>query len=85
VELFIHLLHLWNKQKNETSVRVMIDLITNSCYNYMCDRRVNLKGGWRLPLIERGVMPMTVFEALMFAIAFASLVVSILSFNQQKK
>ncbi|WP_353391810.1 MULTISPECIES: putative holin-like toxin [Anoxybacillaceae] len=27
---------------------------------------------------------MTVFEALMFAIAFASLIVSILSFNQKK-
>ncbi|WP_221212134.1 putative holin-like toxin [Anoxybacillus rupiensis] len=29
-------------------------------------------------------MPMTVFEALMFAIAFASLIVSILSFHQKK-
>ncbi|WP_420038597.1 putative holin-like toxin [Parageobacillus thermoglucosidasius] len=29
-------------------------------------------------------MPMTVFEALMFAIAFASLVVSILSHHQKK-
>ncbi|MFD2360633.1 putative holin-like toxin [Parageobacillus sp. G301] len=27
---------------------------------------------------------MTVFEALMFAIAFASLIVSILSYNQKK-
>ncbi|WP_370643316.1 MULTISPECIES: putative holin-like toxin [Geobacillus] len=29
-------------------------------------------------------MPMTVFEALMFAIAFASLIVSMLSHNQKK-
>jgi len=41
--------------------------------------------GWsaNLPL-RRGVMPMTVFEALMFSVAFASLVVSILSYNQKK-
>ncbi|HWI46867.1 MAG TPA: putative holin-like toxin [Rummeliibacillus sp.] len=29
-------------------------------------------------------MPMSVFEALMFAIAFATLIVSILAFNQKK-
>ncbi|WP_369668763.1 putative holin-like toxin [Thalassobacillus devorans] len=28
--------------------------------------------------------PMTVFEALMFAVAFATLVIGILSFNQKK-
>ncbi|WP_371683860.1 putative holin-like toxin [Rummeliibacillus sp. TYF005] len=29
-------------------------------------------------------MPMSVFEALMFAIAFATLVIAILSFNHKK-
>ncbi|WP_370468105.1 putative holin-like toxin [Parageobacillus thermoglucosidasius] len=35
-------------------------------------------------MCRKGVMPMTVFEALMFAIAFASLIVSILSYSQKK-
>ena len=32
----------------------------------------------------KGVMQLTVFETLMFAIAFGSLIIAILSFNQKK-
>lgn len=33
--------------------------------------------------VDPGVMPMSVYEALMFAVTFAALVVAILSFNHK--
>ncbi len=41
-----------------------------------------LKGGWLTP--GKGSDAMIVFEALMLAIAFATLVITILTFNHKK-
>jgi hypothetical protein len=43
-----------------------------------------LKGGQHIPDDRKGVVLMTVFETLMFACAFATLIVAILSFNHKK-
>ena len=48
----------------------------------MLDRLI-LKGGWLTP-VKKGGEAMTVFEALMLAIAFATLVILILSFTHKK-
>ncbi len=52
---------------------------------YKFAHRMFVKGGKLKPLIERGWMPMTTFEAISLMLEFGMLIIAILSFDKGQK